>query len=274
MYQYSYLTLWFAYYLNFYTTLSDLTLSNSLKLNLRHHLLKPQLRTQGTHLRLAQGSLGRQSYKKNKECSDLGLFKVFVNLSLSSYAKYTRPHPAFNIMFMDCSGHGSITLNLKRCFMRWNGTHALLYSLFYYTNRLIVFGHKLFRTDIIALNAASGVPLQTFFKYSAPFFYLQNSTYGEIIANIIRGLRAFKVETAFISDLTSHDKTSIGLRRSNVYTIGIVAFSSNPWVLAYPIPVHSNGLFTQYYFIKYLYHIQQQASAARFRKVRTFWDRF
>jgi|688.fasta_scaffold50923_4 hypothetical protein len=177
-------------------------------------------------------------------------------------------------MFMDHSSGGSITLNLKRSFMRWQGMYSLLYNVFYYNNDLLVFGHKFFKMDILALNTLSGVSLKAFFKYSSTFYYLKESSYGSANDRLIHVLKNFKIHTAFISDLTNHEKTSVNLRKCRVYTIGVISFGSNPWVLSYPLPVQSNGLFSQYYFIRYLYHIQQQAASARYDQLKLFWSNF
>ena len=224
--------------------------------------------------KLPLNSSDRQSRQMSKSVSNLFLFKIFINLNLNPYSTYMRPHAVFNIMFMDHSSHGSVTLNLKRSFMRWQGMYSLLYNVFYYSNELLIFGHKFFKTDILALNTLGGISLKTFFKYSAVFYYLKESSYGSTTDRLIHVLKNFRIQTAFISDLTNHEKTSVNLRKCRIYTIGIIGFGSNPWVLSYPLPIQANGLFTQYYFIRYLYHIQQQSASARYDQLRLFWAKF
>lgn len=199
---------------------------------------------------------------------------MFIVLSLNPYVKYTRPHAFFNIMFMDHNRVGSFTFNLKRCYMRWSGSYVLLYNLFYYNHNILIFGHKIFRVDILALNTLTCPPSKFFFKHATPFYNFKDSIYGSTMDNLIKVLKAFKLQTAFISDLTNHEKTAVSLKKADVYTVGIVPFSTNPWVVSYPIPVHSSGMFTQYYFIRYIYHVQQQASFSRFDQLKNLWSRF
>ena len=56
--------------------------------------------------------------KVNTDLINLNIFITFMTLSASPYSKYSRPHTAFTLMFMDHNRHGSFTLNLKRCYMR------------------------------------------------------------------------------------------------------------------------------------------------------------
>lgn len=239
-------------------------------------LSKPKLMMGTRDLRLVvrNNSIKKLNTVKSRDFIGLYLFKLFMILSLSPYSKYTRPHAIFSIMFMDHTRRGSVTLNLKRCFMRWQGTYALLYNLFYYSQDLLIFGHKLFKIDILALNSTTCPSINTFFKYSTSFAHLKDSIYGSNVSNLFRLLKCFRIETAFVSDMANHEKTALNLKKADVYTIGIITFSSNPWVLSYPIPTHSDGMFAQYYFIRYLYHIQQQASFSRFKQLHDVWSKF
>lgn len=267
--------MWLSYYLNILSLFYELYSHVSKVSNLSNaRTLKPSLKPV-----VASGQLSLSIHQKNtyKDCYDffsLNLFKMFMTLGLNPYAEYTRPHAIFNIMFMDHSGHGSITLNLKRCYMRWQGTYALLYNLFYYNHDVVVFGHKIFRIDILAINTVTSPSLKHLFKHITPFYNLRDSLFGSNIDHLITAVKVFKVQTAFVSDSTNHEKMSINLKKCDVYTLGIIPFASNPWVLSYPIPVHASGLFTQYYFIRYIYHIQQQASFAGFNQLYSIWTRF
>lgn len=143
----------------------------------------------------------------------------------------------------------------------------LLYNLFYYEHKIILFGSKIFKLDILSLNSASGGGLTTFFKYPILFFLLKESLYGANLVKSFDAIKLFNFETAFISDLTNNEKMARNLKTCNIYTIGIVACTEDPWTVSYPIPVHANGLFSQYYFIRYLYYIQQNASYSRYKKL-------
>lgn len=270
----NYTLLWLSYYYNLslaFFNIQSLNAFKNVSINLKKGLAAhPSL----IKSKLPLNTSERQSLQQTNSANILFLFKIFINLNLNPYSTYMRPHAIFNIMFMDHSGHGSVTLNLKRAFMRWRGMYSLLYNVFYYNNELLIFGHKFFKTDILALNTLNGVSLKAFFKYSSVFYYLKESSYGSTNDRLIHVLKNFKIQTAFISDLTNHEKTSVNLRKCRIYTIGIIGFGSNPWVLSYPLPIQSNGLFAQYYFIRYLYHIQQQAISSRYEQLRLFWKRF
>lgn len=80
--------------------------------------LKPSLKPLVVLKRRTLSPHQKNTYQECYDFFSLNLFKVFMTLGLNPYTNCTRPHAIFNIMFMDHSGHGSITLNLKRCYMR------------------------------------------------------------------------------------------------------------------------------------------------------------
>ena len=158
----------------------------------------------------------------------MNIFFTFMSLSMTPYSKYARPHTFFTLLFMDHNKLGSFTLNLKRCYMRWCGTYSLLYNLFYYNHDVTIFGHKVFRVDILAINAVSCKKLNTSFKYATMFNQFRDSIYGSNIIDLVGAVDTFDIETAFISDMTTLEKLATNLQVCDVYTIGLVSFADNP----------------------------------------------
>lgn len=104
----------------------------------------------------------------------------------------------------------------------------LLYNLFYYEHKMIMFGSKVFKVDILSLNSTNGGGIATFFKYPILFFLLKESLYGANLVKSFEAIKLFKFETAFVSDLTNNEKMARNLKTCSVYTFGIVACSDNP----------------------------------------------
>ncbi len=270
--------MWLLYYWNIATTLHNFQLPTSwyFSYQSKHKKLvnKPKLRLAAP---LSEGVVGydeKTTPRVHSDIINMNIFFTFMSLSMSPYSKYSRPHTFFTLLFMDHNRYGSFTLNLKRCYMRWQGTYSLLYNLFYYSHDVVIFGHKIFRVDILAINSVSCRKLNTSFKYSVMFNQFRESLYGSNIVDVMGAVRTFDIETAFISDMTSLEKLATNLQVCDVYTIGLVSFADNPWSVSYPVPAHSNGLFTQYYFLRQLYHIQQNASYTRFLQLSKLWTQF
>lgn len=269
--------LWLTYYWQTSITLNK-TISYYwfLKLNVKKssRVNKPKLYLDAIS-KQTQYSLNftqKQQPKKLSKTIHLNMFISFITLNLNPYIKYEQPHTQFTLFFMNSNSSGSFTLNLKKCYMRWHATHALLYNLFYYDNNIITFGHKIFKTDILTLNTIICPTSTAWFKYVDKFPGFKDTLYGSNVTNLFETVKTFQIETAVLTDMTTNIKTATNLQICDIYTLGIISYSDNPWVVSYPIPVYANGLFTQYYFIKYLYNIHQTANNARFKQYVQLWN--
>jgi len=60
----------------------------------------------------------KTTLRVNSDVVNMNIFFTFMSLSMAPYAKYSRPHTFFTLLFMDHNKSGSFTLNLKRCYMR------------------------------------------------------------------------------------------------------------------------------------------------------------
>jgi len=269
---------WLLYFWNLTVTLYNFKLPNiwyfNCKISTKKLIQKPQLNLQTIKKDVVVHYCDKNTAKLKLDLINFNIFFTFMSLSMSPYSKYSRPHAFFTLLFMDHNRYGSFTLNLKRCYMRWLGTYSLLYNLFYYNHDVIIFGHKVFRVDVLAINTVTCKKLNTMSKYSTVFNQFRESLYGANIADIMYDVETFDIETAFITDMTALEKLANNLQVCDVYTIGIVSFADNPWAVSYPVPVHSNGLFTQYYFIRQLYHIQQSSAYTRFTYLTNLWTKF
>lgn len=269
---------WLLYYWNLTITLYNFQLPNIWYFNFRikqkKFITKPRIDVISIKKNTITHYCDKNTPKVNPDLINFNIFFTFMSLSMAPYSKYSRPHTFFTLLFMDHNRYGSFTLNLKRCYMRWIGTYSLLYNLFYYNHDVIIFGHKIFRIDILAINTVTCKKLNTMSKYSTLFNQFRESLYGANVVDLMYDVDTFEIETAFITDMTSLEKLATNLQVCDVYTIGIVSFADNPWAVAYPVPVHSNGLFTQYYFIRQLYHLQQNSAYTRFINLKNLWTNF
>ena len=276
--RFSYNWLWLLYFWNLTSSLYDFQLSSSWYFlnKLKHKKLvnKPKFNFETFENTGVVDYDNKTTLRVSSDTINMNVFFTFMSLSMSPYSKYSRPHTFFTLLFMDHNRCGSFTLNLKRCYMRWCGTYSLLYNLFYYNHDVIIFGHKVFRVDILAINAVSCKKLNTSFKYATMFSQFRDSIYGSNIVELVGAVDTFDIETAFISDTTTLEKLATNLQVCDVYTIGLVSFADNPWIVSYPVPCHSNSLFTQYYFLRQLYHIQQNSAYTRFLHLAKVWAQF
>jgi hypothetical protein len=236
--------------------------------------VRPQLKISITFEALTDVTTSKAVVKSNNRAKFLNLnfFSTVIGHSLTSYTNFTKPHGNFLLLFMDHNRYGSFTLNLKRCYSRWQNTYALVYNIFYYNYNLNVFGHKIFKFDILTLNTTVDITSLNLYKYTLLFHYFKDSIYGSNLVKVMKSVHTLQIETAFITDLMNNEKMARNLKVCDVYTVGIVAFNDDPWSVSYPVPVHANGLFTQYYFIRYIYHMKQNALLSRYEQYIKIWN--
>ena len=51
---------------------------------------------------------------------------------------------------------------------------------------------------------------------------------GSLTSKLLKAMRVFRVQLAFIADATLHYKTSLLLKRQDVITMGVVSYTQNP----------------------------------------------
>lgn len=149
-------------------------------------------------------------------------------------------------------------LNVTKLFQMWTQTHLLIYNLFFNQTQVLVFSTKILQKEAYAFNWLDDSKTYSLFKYSIPFFFLKNPSYGLETDIGFSKLSTLGLETSFITDVRYHYRTVNFLKKYDVYTIGLVPYNMSPWTLHYPIPVSVNNIFVQYFFIKYLFFLKNE----------------
>ncbi len=181
-------------------------------------------------------------------------------------------HADYKYMFM-CNDNVYITpfLDIYRFHKKWMHSYDLLINLFFVNTQIFAFSSKLLKEETLSFNWSFNIIPYTLFKQSSPYFFLKDATHGARTNFIFKLLGQYGLHTAFIADTKYQKKTLFHLRRSGVHTIGLVPYTISPWIVNYAIPAASNTLFTQYFFIKLLTYIRQQAECYKFENLKSIW---
>ena len=180
--------------------------------------------------------------------------------------------PIGDLFFITGVGkYGAPYVDPLKLVQRWNHTYNLLYNLFYNQSQFMVFSNKTLKTESCAFNWGVEFVHTPFFRFSAPFFWLKNNSYGGDMLTLYHKVSDRGLEAGFVTDTRYHQRTIFFLRRCGIYTMGPVAYTANPWLLHYPVPVASSTLFTQYFFIKFVIYMKRIASYKYFQSVKQTW---
>jgi len=201
----------------------------------------------------------------------LSLYYHSMRVTTAAWVRQFKTHAAFRLMFISFQ-YGSPTLiNLNGRFRRWRHTYLFLFNLFYATGRLPTFGSKVFKTEILALNYSFNLLNYTAFKYASPFFTFTDEAYGASPSLILRKWQKQNTNFAFMLELKIFKKLQHFLKTLGTFVIGLVPLSANPWLVSFPIPAFSDTKLIQYYFLKLITFIRQDASRLRFRNKLNLW---
>jgi len=186
--------------------------------------------------------------------------------------KYTT-HAHFKLMFLVCvdrKGFYNI-IAISKFYQRWVTASTLIMNLSFFESSLYAFTHKAFIEESMAFNWQNNFMDYRLFKYASQLFYLKDSSYGNETRLIYLEEGGFPVDAAIVSDVKAHERNLFYLQRSNFFTIGLVPANYDPWVFSFPVPLLSESLLGQYYFLGSLVRLSNLAQSSRFEFFYKSW---
>lgn len=201
----------------------------------------------------------------------LRFFTIYLNLT-KGFSPFYVIHAAFRSMFLTSVDSRNLAfISISKLVARWKNTYNLLLNIFYSKVIMLAFTHKSLKDEALAFNWSYNKLSYDLFKYSAPYFFLKNVKHGDELNFIFRRFDKESLTIVFISDINFHRRTTFHLKRFNMYTIGLIPISTNPWLVQHPILVGSCNLFTQYFFLKLLLYFRGNAENYAFQTSLTRW---
>ena len=201
----------------------------------------------------------------------LQIFQATFQFTNSLYPRDFNPHPAFRLLFMRDRRSGPSIISFDYYFKRWKHTYLLLFNLFFTHNALPTFGSRVFKTEILALNWSFNLFTYKLFKHASPFFIFEDESYGLAPTLVLKRWRRSALNYLFLLELKIFKKFQHLFKTLNFIIIGLVPMNMNPWLVSYPIPAFSDSRFIQYYFLKLITFVRQNASRLRFQQRHNVW---
>lgn len=202
----------------------------------------------------------------------LRLFNIYLAFSNGSSDTSYVIHSYWKSFFITGAGkHQAPYIDPSKLVQKWNHSYNLLFNLFFNQSNFLTFSNKTLKEESSAFNWNSPIIHSESLRYSAPFFWLKNNPYGSEMLSLYTKISDRGLEAAFVTDIRYHRRTLFFLRKCGVYTLGIIPYTANPWLVHYPFPVSSSTLFTQYFFLKFVIYIKRKASYHYFAKLSHTW---
>lgn len=196
--------------------------------------------------------------KINKSDSVRNLFLFYIDLASPFEGEVYKPQALYRVFFWATTTQ-QLYINLNKIYAKWKSTHQLLYNIFYSQSRCLLFSSKVFTSEVNSWNWETLGTNRDLFRHVTPFIFYQNIPFGDKPLFLFETLTDYDIECVFFFDIRLQHRTLAFLRQHNFYTFGLTAYTENPWLVHYPIPVAISNLFTQFFFLNLLTLIKQEA---------------
>lgn len=192
------------------------------------------------------------------------LFSAFLTVNTFFSQYYLTPHSTFRKFYIYNKQNNVGVWNLRRLFLCWQRILFLLYHLFYFDLKYLVFTSSYFRYESLALNYQVIKRIQSIWRYATPFiFFINNKTKTEnaVYFNLLKRLNA---HVFFIIDPIYHKGTLHYCSKHKFITIGPVAISADFYTLDYAIPVSTNSVFSNLFCLRLLFRVESETKLYKF----------
>jgi len=162
-------------------------------------------------------------------------------------------------------------INIDMLFTKWKNSYNFLLNIFFNKLNIFLFSNKIFKNEVISFNWSLNLLDYKLFKHSTPYFYMRDTKFGVSSTTIFKRFEKNGLNAAFVLDLKQHEKNVTFLKTINMYTIGLVPYNMNPWLVSYSFPVATNNIFIQYFFIKTLLFFKQKVYLQLYNDLKVNW---
>ncbi len=205
------------------------------------------------------------------DVNKIALFNLFIQFSTNTNGIFFKPHANFQMFFITFTLRNSPLININKFFAKWIDFYNLLLNIFFSKMSLFIFSNKNFKNEVLSFNWSFNLIEYRLFKHSSQYFFMKGFKPGSAVSVVFKRFLNSGLNIAFILDVKQHEKTLDFCKTIHLYTVGLVPYSMNPWFFSYAIPVYSNDVFIQYFFIKFLTYLRNYSELEFFKQVRSVW---
>ncbi len=201
-------------------------------------------------------------------------FSLFFLFNYSFFNTYFRSNFLNNFFYINHFKNKIIIIDSSKFILRWVESYNLIFNIFYYNFNPLFFGTTLFKKEILSLNWNYNYFDINLWKYYFPFFIFKLNNYNKKTDFFFEKLSFLDINFFFISDCQYHYKNLYYLKRRNCYTIGLINFNINPWLVSYPLLSFFENFLIQSFFFKFVIFIQKKALLEQYYLFKKIWINF
>jgi len=206
--------------------------------------------------------------KKPNQKAILPIFKLYMQVNYTTNFLTTKTHTSASENLFSFSKKGLLATNISKIFQKWKNFYYLMFNLYFYKIKILTFGTTFFIKEIQSLNWKSSSIIKTMWRYTHIFLFFTQNKLEVIGVTLFKHLQYSGYNSALLLDIIYHKYTLNYLTKLNYYTIGVVASTTNHKLVDVAIPISTDSLFLQLFFLRTALKIRQQALSNFYQTIK------
>jgi hypothetical protein len=145
--------------------------------------------------------------------------------------------------------------------------------LYYYDIKFLTFSSSFFTKEVLSLNwlSFSNESLRSIWRFIQPFLLFKLGQIVNYGGFLFRKLRLSGLNVALVIDLLYHNKTLYYLNLNHFFVISLISSSSRFKNIDLVLPVNTNSIFSQLFFIRFLLLVRKDSQNTKYSFFKNNW---
>ena len=194
------------------------------------------------------------------------LYLTYVKLNSGFHQNTLQPHSSQQIYYYLNKQLNIGILNITKLINVWHNILTFIENIFFYSIEYLIFANNYFKYESLSLNWKKLSLIKSFWRYTYPFIFFLNNKTTQKTELYFRFLLQKGFRVSFVIDIFYHKKTIFYFNKLKFISIGPVPISSNLYLLNLSLPVNSNSIFSNLFFIRFLLKLKKKNSKLLYQK--------
>ncbi len=188
------------------------------------------------------------------------LYLVYIKLNSGFHQNTLQPHSSQEIYYYLNKQSNIGIWNVVKLINVWHNILTFIENIFFYNIEYVVFSNNYFKYESLSLNWKKLMLIKSFWRYTFPFIFFLNNKTTSKTELYFRFLLQKGFRVSFVIDSFYHKKTIFYFNKLKFISIGPIPVSSSLYLLNLSLPVNSNSVFSNLFFIRFLLKLKKKNS--------------
>ena len=188
------------------------------------------------------------------------VFYSFIRLNSWIKNKGLKTHHSFSVYYFYNNKSNLGFFNLRRTFNLWLNIVNFFKNIIFYKKLYTVFGNSYFKYEVLSLNYLLNKNF-SIWRYTHLLIFFISNKLTQSLEHYLNYLILRDIRLTFIVDIFYHKRTVDILRKMKFVLIGPVPVTTNLYTLDIVLPVSSNSIFSNLFFMRLLLFLKREVSS-------------